>query len=124
MHATESYNLLRRGENKGDWTKDWRELQQDFADYSYVCRSADESIDNKRLVQVVKKFAGKKEKFLSENEMKDPDEGRDMDYFEHRMSAGQKEYQNKYWRIYFMNVQEWKENYLQHALSDYYEEMP
>lgn len=120
-YATESWkNLyLTTKEKPKDYTADWKKLNEEIADYNYVCRlPADEPIkDMKRFQQIIKEFDGKKTDWLKketfENLSSVPEsEEDDINYF------------NKYLQVFISNYSKYREKRGRYNYQDYWEERP
>jgi len=125
MYATESFNKMKKGEEK-DFTKDWKEINRELADYKYLYSFPEEGQINKRFTKIIKEFNEKKEEWLKKEEFKNPfarDESND-DYFDREFRDNNIYYVNKYLRIFVADHNDSKDRRDKYAYTDYYEEMP
>ncbi|MDP3779380.1 MAG: hypothetical protein Q8R30_05055 [bacterium] len=124
MYATDSYYSFLKNGGK-DFTKDWKELNQEVRDYNYVCAIADEYIeDANKWGKLVNQFDEKKNKILEKEGFKDPFARDDDDDYYDNLRSDNIHFDNKYMSIFVINhtsTQDKREKYL---LTDYYEERP
>lgn len=125
MYATDSYyqNLIK--ETKGDFTKDWKEINEDVRDYNYVCSIADQYVDDSsRWEKIIKRFDEKKNLILKENNFKDPFARDDDDDYYDDYRSNNVYYLNNFMSVFIANYNDNKEKREKYAYTDYYEERP
>lgn len=124
MYATDSYySFLKKGGK--DFTRDWKELNEEIRNYNYVCALSDEYIeDGNKWGKIVNKFEEKKDAVLKKEEFKDPFARDDDDDYYDDMKSDNIHFNNKYMSIFIASYESMKDKREKYLLTDYYEERP
>jgi hypothetical protein len=124
MYATEAYYQHQK-DIKGDFTKDWKEICKDVADYNYVCSVADEYVeDRSKWEKIEARFQEKRDAWLKREEFRSPFERNDDDYDYLDMRDNSIHSFSKYLSVFATNFSNSRENRERYAYTDYYEERP
>jgi len=123
LYGTQSYWDSTGGKGV-DFTKDWKELNREVADYEHICNTPDDSdhLGDRKWVKIIKKFGEKKEEWLKKEKFKDPFARDDNDYYD-PFYNGSTTYRNEYLVIYLYNHTENKDRSGKY-FADYYQEIP
>ncbi len=125
MYATESYKGLLSGA-KNDWTHDWKELNSEMVDYSYLrAQFASDEVAGKKFGDVYKKFYTKSLEKLSRDNFVDPYKREDDGWpVPEWMEDNSIHYQNKYLLVFLADYKDVKEKRDKYYITDYHEEHP
>ncbi|HVB20039.1 MAG TPA: hypothetical protein VNF51_02005 [Candidatus Paceibacterota bacterium] len=127
MYATDSYKKLLSNDPSKDFTKDWKELNAEIANYNYLKTqfAIDSSVSGKFL-EIYKKFNGKSLKYLGEEKFIDPYKRKDDDtYYEPGwMKDNSIHYLNNYLSVSIADYKDQKEKNEKYYYTDYHEETP
>ncbi len=129
MYATDSYWEMLKGDDKtkdADFTKDWKDLNVELADYNYIYSIDDEIPDQKKFGDIIKRFHEKSTSWIKREGFKDPyAKNKDDDYYTPGwMEDNNINYCNKYLQIFIANIKEFREKREQYSYPDYWEETP
>ena len=127
MYATDSYcDSLLSGKG-GDWARDWKEINKEIREYSYIKnRFADDNpTGDGRLTKYYQKFHKKGLELLVKENFIDPNKREESEwYVPGWMQDKNIHYLNKFLYIGIIDYKNVKENMEQYYWTDYYEEIP
>ncbi len=123
LYATDSYKQSLVVNNRKDSWKDWKDINKEMKQYSYVCNLSDENIDDMgEWDRIVKNFEEKKAKMLEKERFMDPF-GNDDEYYGPSISDYSFNYYGPYFSIFVLNNNGLK-TYREKGYADFYQERP
>ena len=126
MYATDSYKNLLKLETTKDWTKDWKELNAEIADYNYLKTAfASDAPANKKFGKIYKKFYTKSLEKLAAENFNDLNKKKDDDLLATDwMEDNNINYLNNFLMVFIADYKNAREKNEKYYLTDYYEENP
>lgn len=126
MYATDSYKGLLRREPSRDWTKDWKELNAEIADYNYLKTAfASDAPADSKFNKVYKKFYTKSLEKLAAENFSDPHKRKDDDWpVPGWMEDNNITYLNNFLHVFIADYKDMREKNEKYYLTDYHEEHP
>ncbi|MEK7069025.1 MAG: hypothetical protein AAB947_01425 [Patescibacteria group bacterium] len=126
MYATDSYKGLLKREPSKEWTKDWKELNAEIADYNYlqIAFAGDAPADNK-FNKTYKKFYTKSLEMLATDNFSDPYKRKEDDWpVPGWMEDNNITYLNDFLHVFIADYKDMREKNEKYYLTDYHEEHP
>lgn len=126
MYATDSYKGLLKREPSKDWTKDWKELNTEIADYNYLKTAfASDAPADSKFNKVYKKFYTKSLEKLAAENFSDLNKKKDDDWpVPGWMEDNNTTYLNNFLHVFIADYKDARKRNEEYYLTDYHEEHP